>query len=336
MSQGSAKKSQQKTPAKTPQKTPQTGSVKKVMRARSRSQSRSPIRKIKQKQPKSSNQIIKLQKKENFNKEIDLVFKQQKQIKKLSNRFEKAKTSHNLTFQKNGETRTLTRLELSNMEQELDKKNAVLKKLYLEGTKHTKSPNLPESFKAAYQPVKLGPVFIQLLGPDAKKKLPNFGGLVENDAFVPDSNLLDSLPRAREGLVLKTSVTLLMYIYCTVNNLKSKEQSKGQINIPDDRMNNVFGKLNSLYYQEAGSPKTINNKKLSTYAVVSGKNTDFNPEKIENYYFQAIQSLNIYEAKDLAEADAKSLKNDKLRAELLEEFYLIKAANNLHKKNKKA
>lgn len=330
MSQGSAKKTQLKTP--------QRGSTKKVLRSRSRSQSRSPVRQIKAKPVKSQNQLKKIEKRDNFNTQVDLLFKQHRNLVKLHERFAKAKTCHNLTFQKNGESRTLTKLELSYMDQEFEKLCPTVKKLYVEGTKHSKAQNLPESFKAAYTPVKIGPVFTALLGVDSQKKFPNFGPVPNGDSFLPKSNLLDSLPRAKEGYVLKTSLTLLMYIYCTVNNLKSKEPSEGQKNIPDSRLNNVFGSLNSLYYQEVGQPKVLMSKsghKLSTYAVVSGKNNQFNPEKIENYYFQAIQSLNIYDVVDLNDTDTTVLLSDSLRAELLEEFKIIKAANNLHKLNKK-
>jgi hypothetical protein len=100
-------------------------------------------------------------------------------------------------------------------------------------------------------------------------------------------------------------------------------------------MDFVFGSLHSLYYQQAGKEKILMSKsgqKLSTYAVVSGKNTKFNPEKIENYYFQAIQSLNIYEVADLTKKDSDNLLSPTLRAELLAEYSVIETANNLLKK----
>jgi hypothetical protein len=129
-----------------------------------------------------------------------------------------------------------------------------------------------------------------------------------------------------------------MYIYAAENNLKSKVASEGQKNIPDDRMNKVFGKTPSLYYHEAGQDKilmTKHGKKLSTYDVVSGKNTEFNASKIQNYYFQSIQSLNIYETADLTKSDLSVLNDAAVRKDLLREFYIIEKANKLLKLNKK-
>jgi hypothetical protein len=256
----------------------------------------------------------------------------------LGARYAKVKNpSLQLSFTKDGETRVLTRQELSAAEAEYGKKLLALKKLYIEGTKHSKAEILPSSFKAAYTPVKIGPVFESFLAVNSKKQAPNFGLIPNEDktGFIPKTNLLDALPRAKEGYILKNSLTLLMYIYCTVNNLKSKVPSEGQKNLPDERMDFVFGSLHSLYYQQAGKEKILMSKsgqKLSTYAVVSGKNTKFNPEKIENYYFQAIQSLNIYEVADLTKKDSDNLLSPTLRAELLAEYSVIETANNLLKK----
>ena len=136
---------------------------------------------------------------------------------------------------------------------------------------------------------------------------------------------------------MKNSLTLLLYIYATVNDLKSKEKKEGQKNIPDDRMNYVFGQLPSLYYQNAGEDKVLmtkTNHKLPTYGVISHKNASFNAAKIENYYFQSIQSLNIYDPADLSQKDADALKGQKLRQDLLNEFRIIERANKLLKQSK--
>jgi hypothetical protein len=315
------------------------GSNKKIQRSRSRSQSRSPLRLAKTKPAKTKNQLLKKQKKDDFNTTIDEVIKQHKQLIKLKEKYAKTKPSHQLVFNKDGVTRVLTRKELASAENEFEKKTLSLKKKYIEGTKHTKEQTLPESFKAAYTPVKVGTVFQSFLAQDSKKQLPNFGQQPNSDGtgFVPKSSLLDLLPRAREGYVLKNSLTLLLYIYSSVNDLKSKQQSEGQINIPDDRMNYIFGQLPALYYQEEGQEKVLMSKaghKMPTYAVVSGKNSKFNPEKIENYYFQSIQSLNIYNEGDLTTKEQELLKSAKLRADLLAEYKIIETANKLLKKAK--
>jgi len=311
---------------------------KKILHSRSRSQSRSPKRLSKKVAVKSDSQLRKQEKKTQYNKEVDNLVRQRKFLTKLTEKYSKVKPSHQLVFSKIDDTRVLTRSELLAAQTEFDKKLLGLKKLYIEGTKHSRPSILPTSFKAAYNPIKVGPVFIEFLSGEGKHA-PNFGRLPNDDGteWISGSSLLEALPRAREGFLLKTSLTLLMYIYAGVNNLKSKSPSEGQKNIPDDRMNKVFGKLNALYYHEPGQNKVLmstSGKKLSTYDVVSGKNNQFNSSKIENYYFQSIQSLNIYDVGDLSKSDLTKLSDDKLRNELLNEYYIIERANKLLKLKK--
>ena len=306
---------------------------------RSRSQSRSPHKNIKTKPIKTQNQIRKQEKKELYNKEVDELKQDFKNLIKLHVKYDSVKPSHQLVFENGSELKILTRPELTNATSEYTKKLLYLKKLYVEGTKHSRIQIVPESYKAAYTPIKVGSAFISFLAPDANKRLPNFGQVPNEDgsAFIIKSNLLDALPRAKEGYFLKNSLTLLMYIYAGINKLKSKVASEGQKNIPDDRMNHIFGKLLALYYQEPNSPKILMSKsgqKMTTYEVVAGKNSKFNPAKIENNYFQSIQSLNIYEAADLNEKDISLLNNPNIRKELLEEYKMIERANTLLKSKK--
>jgi len=65
----------------------QNSSTKKVMRSRSRSQSRSPQRLEKVKTPKTESQLKKQLKKDTFNKEIDELYKQRRELKKLNETF---------------------------------------------------------------------------------------------------------------------------------------------------------------------------------------------------------------------------------------------------------
>lgn len=311
---------------------------KKIFRSRSRSQSRSPIKTIKKKSIKTESQMRKQEKKDFFNKEVETLVKQRRYLTKLTEKYAKVKPSHQLVFSKIDETRVLTRQELAAAYYEYDKKIIGLKKSYLEGSKHSRTRILPESYKASFIPSKIGPVFKDFLSTDGKFS-PNFGAVPNENGtdWIAKSNLLDVLPRAREGFLLKKSITLLMYIYADVNHLKSKKVSEGQKNIPDDHMNKVFGKNIALYYHEPGTDKVLmskSGKKLTTYDVVSGKNTRFNQDKIENYYFQSLQSLNIYEPSDLSKSDIEMLSNEELRKELLEEYYIIERANKLWKLNK--
>lgn len=310
--------------------------AKKIMRSRSRSTSRSPLKIVKKKPVKSESQMIKQEKKDTFNKEIDSLIKSKHHLDKLTEKYAKVKPSHQLVFSKIDESRTLTRQELSFARAEYDKRLTGLKKIYVEGTKHSRISILPESFKAAFYPIKVGQVYMDFLSADGKS-LPNFGRVPNEEGtdWLPGSNLLDVLVKAKEGYLLKNSITLLMYIYAAVNNLKSKVPGEGQKNIPDDRMNKVFGDNLALYYHETGSDKVLmtkSGKKLSTYEVVSGKNESFNPTKIQNYYFQSIQSLNIYENSDLSKSDLALLNDADVRKSLLKEYYIIKRANKLLKK----
>ncbi|HSW75821.1 MAG TPA: hypothetical protein VLG50_02160 [Candidatus Saccharimonadales bacterium] len=314
-------------------------STKKVLRSKSRSQSRSPHKTLQRdKKPKTNSQVLKTKKRADYCKENDLICKQTKQLFKLTDHFGRVAPGHHLRFTKDGDEKILTRNELNAMQQDLFKRISNLKKMYIEGSRNSRDPILPSSFKASYTPIKSGPVFVSFLAADGKK-LPNFGEIPNEDgtAFLKGTNLLDALPKAREGYFLKNSLTLLLYIYSTVNGLKSKEQSEGQKNIPDDRMNKIFGKQNALYYQEPDKDKvlmTTSGKKLSTYAVVSGKNSRFKQDKIENYYFQSIISLNIYELDDLDADSKKHLIDSDFRKALLNEFLLIENANKLNKVKK--
>ena len=243
---------------------------KSVLRSRSRSQSRSPSRQqlVRPKPQKTENQQKKDEKKEIFKKEVDLLQKQSRQLLKMTDKYGRVAPNHQLVFTKDGETRILTRQELTAMQNDFHKRLGALNKSYLEGSKNSRAPILPASFKASYTPSRVGPVFTTFLSADGKK-LPNFGEIPndEGTGFLKGTNLLDSLPRAREGYLLKNSLTLLMYIYSTVNDLKSKQKSEGQKNIPDERMNKVFGKQDALYYQAPGEEKvlmTTSGKKMST------------------------------------------------------------------------
>ncbi len=311
---------------------------KKVLRSRSRSRSRSPspVRVLaKQKPVKTQNQIIKAEKRTKFNREVDDIIKDAKHLIRLSERYGSAKRGHELVFNKNGEERTLTVDELNEARTEYFKKLQTLKKLNVECSKNTRASLKPLSFKAAYTPSKVSNIFVTFFGPDKKKRMPYFGEQPNSDGtgFVAKSNLLDLLPRVREGYLLKNSLTLMINIYNAVNDLKSKEPREGQKNIPDERMNTVFGEMDALYYQDAtDSPKilmTKSGKKLSTYAVVAGKNARFNPSKIENYYFQSILSLNVYDESDLSKEDISKLTDATFRQELLREFEMIERAKKL-------
>lgn len=316
---------------------------KKVLRSRSRSRSASPVRTVvpKPKPAKTQNQLIRIEKRKHYHETVDELQKEHKYILRLHKRYAKAKAGHELVFTKNGEERTLTMEELERAEAELNKKFQTLKKLYNEGSKNTRAPLAPSSFKATYTPCKVSPVFIAFFGPDKKKRLPNLGEQPNSDgtAFIPKTSLLELLPRVKEGYLMKNSLTLLINIYNAVNDLKSKVEREGQKNIPDERMNHVFGELDALYYQAADEPKilmTKSGKKLSTYAVVSGKNSRFNPSKIENYYFQSILSLNVYEHKDLSEKDIEKLSDANVRQDILQEYLIIEKASELLQQKKKS
>ena len=301
-------------------------SEKKILRARSKS--RTPQRKVKP--VLTENQKIKKQKKETYkNKTKDLI-QFHKCLTRMSERYAKV-TNHNhqLVFSHQGEMKVLTRYELAMAHNEYNKAIIYMNKLYVDGTKHSREAIVPHDFKSAYKPIKAGPVFVSFLTKPA-----NFGPAPNEDgtALVPSSKLLDLLPRAREGYCLKNSLTLLMYIYAKVNPLKSKVKGEGQMNIPDDRMNTVFGKMEALYFQAPGEKKVLmsaSGKKLSTFAVVSEKNSKFNPEKIENYFFQSLISLNYYENDHVSEKDVKQLSDPQFRKDLLKEYYIIEKANKL-------
>lgn len=332
-------------------------SEKKVLRSRSprsRSASRSPRRTPsrdltstsreqsvgtrKSKRTKTANQLLKEQKLKEFDAMIDYLVKIDKQLDKLGDR--KLKPSHRLVFpKKDDEPRFLHIHEITAMKEEKRKVIQNLKKLHREGIKNRRTQMIPTTFRAHFTPIKAGPAIIEFLGSmtiNGKKVMPTLGGIPDpkTNTITPKTNLLDVLPRAREGYFLRNSLTLLMIIYSLVNDLKSKAAKEGHQNIPDARMNKVFGEQTALYYQEGKSPKVLmkkSGKDMTTYEVVSNKNESFNANKIENYFFQSILSLNFYKPADLDTNSIKTLSDENVKLELLEEFKTLELVNKILK-----
>jgi hypothetical protein len=310
---------------------------KRVLRSRSpRSRSVSPrISRdpdtAKGKKVKSKNQLLKQQKLKEFDAYIDDLTKKHKQYQKLCER--KIKTSHHLVLKKDDELHYLVQDEITAMGDEYRKLLQHGKKLHRDGIKNRREKIVPTDFKSHYTPIRVGQVFVDFFNTltlNGKKMSPNFGATPDpkTGTWMPNSNLLDSLPRVRQGLLLKNSLTLLMNIYPKVNDLKSKTPKEGQKNIPDARMNKVFGDQPALYFENRTLMKH-SGQSLSTYDMLSRKHSAFDRSKIQNYFFQSILSLNTYKPVDLESKDITDLSDEGVREELIEEFMIIKLANDL-------
>ena len=320
--------------------------VKRVQRSRSRSRSHSPVRmssmtnspRFDAGAQKTSNK--KVEKKREFDRDVNDLIKQYTAMIKLHEKYANTKSSHQLVFGEGDETRILTRPEVSSADAEFKRNLLALKKKCADMSKHSRTKLHPNEFKGPFNPVKVGLVFTSLF--TNKKAKFGFAPNADGTGF-SNTNLMDDLPMAKNGYLLLNSVRLLMYIYTNANDMKSKEPKKGQINIPDNLFNEIFGKLPALYYDEPNeSNKNKNNKvlmdnsghEMTTYDVISNKIPKFNRNEIANYFLNSLVSLNVYTNDDLSDKDSKFLSNENNRAKLLREYEIIESANKLYKPKK--
>lgn len=123
---------------------------------------------------------------------------------------------------------------------------------------------------------------------------------------------LANLPQARAGLLLRNTLTLLMYLYMDSNGLT--DQTNHSYVRSDDLMLRTFGGVPALYAQGFANGKRTkvgNVQNLSTYAILTqlyngtggaldknGRNPKlFQPQLFKTFLFQVIAGLNYVAAK---------------------------------------
>ena len=219
---------------------------------------------------------------------------------------------------------------------------------------NTRQTARPEDFRLTYTPVYAGDALLYFLSAAPG----NFGPLDPQTTVntgQPGSDLMDSLPLARQGYLLRNSITALSFIYAHANNLFTPEDPQ---NVRSDAlMNTAFngiipatfymyrgdnGRLEKLLMTDAVNQGIISGP-MTTYQVIEniyppgtlnrqGEDTGFRSDRFKSYYFQNIAALNYYGETALLNdpnvaAAAEYLRQDNIREQMLEEHRIIMEAS---------
>lgn len=203
---------------------------------------------------------------------------------------------------------------------------------YLKVSKKKNNPRAgPESLKATYTPIFAGPALTNFFTEGGKR----FGPVhplawKKNGTF--GQSLMEALPYASQGYLLRNTCTMLFFIYAHAQELQEPENA--QFTHFDAVMSNAFAKLPAVYYadkngkmlmQKAIDQKLIS-KPLTTEEVIRLKRPEFNADRtpiiktddpakqiyrksFNNYFFQCLASNNYYSKANLAESGASDVLN---------------------------
>jgi len=167
-------------------------------------------------------------------------------------------------------------------------------------------------------------------------------------------SLMERLPRARQGYLLRNTTTMLFYIYAHQQQLQ--DEANAQYSHADDVMNAAFGgQIPSTYYvytvgtgAEAKSVKEpmavalqrgLINVPMNTYQVIqqsyppqtgeNGEQLGFDPNHFKTYFYQNLAAANYSSKDNLPEGSAErtALLDTQIRREMLDEHNLVKATS---------
>lgn len=207
--------------------------------------------------------------------------------------------------------------------------------------KKTREPVRPESFSGTYTPVYAGEALRHFFTAAPG----NFGPLNPVQAAQTQqagAALMDSLPRAQQGYLLRNTSTMLFYIYAHANQLQDAENA--QFARSDAIMNESFGGAipAAFYSVRGGDGKTVKvsmdeavrqgaiQAPLNTYQVIQVTHPEFNPQRFNTYFFQNIAAANYYSRNALAAeqgglaAQAAVLNQPDIRQAMLNEHNIVK------------
>lgn len=170
----------------------------------------------------------------------------------------------------------------------------------------------PESLKGIYAPIHLGVPFIYFIN-NAKMNIHHGNKII---------NLIDLFPMLKSGYALKNTLTLLMYSYSNINELR-----QGQFVKTDEIMNKAFnsdipaqyfiGPNNSKMLMDEAIGKGLISQSLNTFESVKLRNANFNCNEFKNYFIQCFQMFNVTKLTD------DVLENKEFTDELCREYELI-------------
>ena len=179
----------------------------------------------------------------------------------------------------------------------------------------------PDTLKGTYTPIYAGTVLREFFKADE-----GFGPLEPAEwkkTGIMGTKLMDSLPYAKQGFMLRNTLTMLFFLYARTKDLQEVENA--QFTHFDDVMKRVFTEMEAAFYTTDGVAKMpmgdavkkgLIKTPLSTQDVIRLKRPEFNGEKtpiikdapedkqiyrksFQNYYFQLLASNNYYSKQNL-------------------------------------
>lgn len=170
-------------------------------------------------------------------------------------------------------------------------------------TQRIKRPIDPSSFSGIYSPVVTGEALKEFF-----QNVEGFGLLDPTSSTLSNNKyLMDELPFARKGYVLRNTITMLFYIYMHNNNLQDPLNS--QYGKFDQHLERCFGESSSFaavfnVSKDANENTTKELMKVAslkpnftpknTFEVIKSVHSDFDTKKFKMYFFQNISALNYY------------------------------------------
>jgi len=181
----------------------------------------------------------------------------------------------------------------------------------------------PETLKGTYTPIYAGPVLRAFF-----ENSNGFGPLDPAQwkaTGVMGVKLMDSLPYAKQGFMLRNTLTMLFFLYARTMDLQEAENA--QFSHFDEVMRKVFTEMSASFYtangvakipMEEAVKKGLVTVPMTTQDVIRLKRPTFNDEKtpiikdapegkqvyrkaFQNYFFQLLASNNYYSKANLKE-----------------------------------
>lgn len=193
-----------------------------------------------------------------------------------------------------------------------------------------------------YTPVYLGNCLYQFVNTG------EFGSIDPTDYMsnLQSTKLMDLLPCVKTGLVLRSSLTLLTYIYLKNNHLQEKENR--QYSHFDDFMNEIFVNMEAEFYcdyhgkmlMSEAIERQIIQHPLSTQEVIRLKRPEFNQtntlieikgnvykKAFPNYYVSLLMCHNYYSKTDLLRLNKieilEAMNNESIQKQMIIEYNII-------------
>jgi len=213
----------------------------------------------------------------------------------------------------------------------------------------------PESLKGTYTPIYAGAVLRAFFEADTEAYA-GFGPLDPaqwKTTKIMGPKLMDALPYAKQGFMLRNTLTMLFFLYARTMDLQEPENA--QFSHFDDVMKKVFTEMEAAFYTVKGVPKMAMSEAvnkglikapLSTQEVIRLQRPSFNDDKtpiikdapedkqvyrkaFQNYFFQLLAANNYYSKQNLKENPEYSeildaLNNKEITQQMIVEHNIVR------------